>query len=258
MTREPGAAQPILPPPIPRPSILRLDDVSAGYGKVATIRQIGFELAPGESAAVIGANGAGKTSMLRAIMGEIRTKTGDIAFDGVSMRDLPTFQRARLGIGYAPEGRQLFPSMSVVENLEIGAARMEAGARRRRIGQMVDIFPKLQPLLETHCCYLSGGEQQMVTIARALMNEPRLLILDEPSTGLAPRVISELYASLATLLPTGLTILVAEQNARAALRFASRAIVLEDGHIVAAGPSASLRQDRRVVEAYVGGLAAVG
>jgi branched-chain amino acid transport system ATP-binding protein len=231
---------------------LALSGVSAGYKSVPMIRNIDLTLDSGDAVAVIGANGAGKTTMLRAIMGQIAAMGGDITFFGRSIASLPTHARARLGIGYAPEGRQLFHAMSVIENLEVGAARVKADERARRIAQMLDIFPKLRPRSKTGCGLLSGGEQQMVAIARALMPQPRLLLLDEPSTGLAPRVISELYASLSTLLSSGLTILVAEQNARAALKFAKRAIVLEDGQIAASGLAPDLIGDPRVVDAYVG------
>jgi branched-chain amino acid transport system ATP-binding protein len=232
--------------------ILQLDNVSAGYKTVPTIRGISLAMAAGDAVAIIGANGAGKTTLLRAIMGQIAMMEGSVSFRGGTISNLSTHQRARLGIGYAPEGRQLFQSMTVTENLEIGAARTSSTKRKQRIEQMLEIFPKLKPLAKTHCGFLSGGEQQMVTIARALMGEPRLLLLDEPSTGLAPRVINELYASLAKLLPTGLTILVAEQNARAALRFAQRALVLEDGHLALEGASVDLLGDRRVIDAYIG------
>jgi branched-chain amino acid transport system ATP-binding protein len=233
-------------------ALLELSDMTAGYKAVPTLKNISLAMRPGDTVAVIGANGAGKTTMLRAIMGQIVMLGGDICFAGKTMSGLSTHQRARLGIGYAPDGRQLFQAMSVVENLEIGAARSASAIRKQRIERMFAIFPKLRQLARTHCGLLSGGEQQMVAIARALMSEPRLLLLDEPSTGLAPRVIGELYASLATLLPTGLTILVAEQNARAALRFAGRALVLEDGAMVMEGAAADLLDDRRVIDAYIG------
>jgi branched-chain amino acid transport system ATP-binding protein len=233
-------------------AILRLEDVSAGYKAVPTIRGIGLSMEAGDAVAIIGANGAGKTTLLRAIMGQIAMMGGSVSFQGKAIGHLSTHQRARLGIGYAPEGRQLFQAMTVVENLEIGAARISSAIRRQRIERMFEIFPKLRPLAKTHCGFLSGGEQQMVAIARALMGEPHLLLLDEPSTGLAPRVINELYVSLAKLLPTGLTILVAEQNARAALRFAKHGLVLEDGHVAMEGAAADLLGDRRVVDAYIG------
>lgn len=233
-------------------AILHLENVSAGYKTVPTIRGISLTMMAGDAVAIIGANGAGKTTLLRAIMGQIAMMDGSVSFQENAISSLSTHERARLGIGYAPEGRQLFQAMTVTENLEIGATRISSAIRKQRIDRMFEIFPKLQPLAKTHCGFLSGGEQQMVTIARALMGEPHLLLLDEPSTGLAPRVINELYASLAKLLPTGLTILVAEQNARAALRFAKRALVLEDGHPTMEGAAADLLGDRRVVDAYIG------
>jgi branched-chain amino acid transport system ATP-binding protein len=234
------------------PEILRLEEVSATYGKIAVLHDVSFTLDRSSTLAIVGANGSGKTTLLRVLLGQIPCVNGRISLDGRPLGSLPTFRRARLGIGYAPEGRQLFPQLSVRENLELGGYMISARQRSSKIDEMLEIFPKLQVLVNTHCVYLSGGEQQMVTIARALMSSPRLLVLDEPSTGLAPRVVSELYLSLRALLSTGLTILVAEQNARAALNFAMHAIVLEDGHVVARGTSASLKDDPKVMAAYVG------
>lgn len=231
---------------------LTLESVAAGYGKVPVISGIDLQLNAGDTIAVVGANGAGKTTLLRTIMGEVPTSQGTVVFDGQPLADLPTYRRCKMGIGYVPEGRQLFPDMSVRENLELGAARETGTERNRRIAETLQVFPKLQPLIRGRCGLLSGGEQQMVAIARALMGKPRLLLLDEPSTGLAPKIISELYATLSSLLESGLTIMVVEQNARAALRFASRALVFEQGRIAATGASKELLADPRMVEAYMG------
>lgn len=231
---------------------LRLTDVAAGYHQIAVISGIDMALDSGDTIAVVGANGAGKTTLLRAIMGEIHLMRGSVSFGGTSLSDLPTFRRSKQGIGYVPEGRQLFPEMSVRENLELGAAREPTTERNQRIEEVLETFPKLKALIQGRCGLLSGGEQQMVAIARALMGKPRLLLLDEPSTGLAPRIISELYATLTGLLDTGLTILVVEQNARAALRFAHRAVVFEQGRIAASGYSKDLLADPRMVQAYMG------
>lgn len=232
--------------------ILRLDSVSAGYNRIPVIRDIDLVMHAGETLAVVGANGAGKTTLLRVIMGEIPAMAGGVSFGAQPLGHAPTYARSRLGIGYVPEGRQLFPAMSVHENLELGAYQETRAERSRRIEKMLDIFPKLESLSKTPCGLLSGGEQQMVAIARALMGQPRLLLLDEPSTGLAPKIISELYASLGDLLGSGLTILVVEQNARAALRFATSALVFEGGRIAASGYAKDLVSDPRVVRAYMG------
>ena len=230
--------------------LLTIADIAAGYRRVTIFRAISLTLHPGERLAVVGANGAGKTTLLRAIMGQIPLRAGQIRFAGAVIDGLSTAARARAGLGYCPEGRQLFPLMNVAENLELGAARAKAAERARRREAVLAIFPRLGKLLRREAGLLSGGEQQMVAIGRALMGEPRLLLLDEPSTGLAPRIVQELYTALAGL--TTVAILVVEQNARAALRFADRGIVLADGAIVAAAPAAELRDDPRVVEAYVG------
>ena len=238
------------------PDLLRLDGVHAGYRRMPVLHDVSLVLAPGETVAIVGANGAGKTTLLRAIMGQIRLSAGEIRFADEPLTGCPMHQRARRGIGYCPEGRQLFPLMSVTENLELGAARAPRAEREQRQERLLAVFPKLRPLRRTACGLLSGGEQQMVAVARALMGNPRLLLLDEPSTGLAPRVVQELYSSLRALLGTGMAILVAEQNARAAMRFARRSVIFENGRIAAEGASADLLDDPRVVEAYVGAHAA--
>lgn len=232
-------------------NVLRLEKVSAGYRKVAIIHQVELALAPGDTVAVIGANGAGKTTLLRVIMGQIPAMSGEVIFNGKPISRLPIYHRARLGIGYAPEGRQLFPAMTVSDNLELGASKLHAAERFRRLRNVIEVFPKLRALLHRHCGLLSGGEQQMVAVGRALMGKPSLLLLDEPSTGLTPRVISELYSSLAVLHETDVSILVVEQNARAALKFARNAFVFEDGRIVASGLARDLMNDPRVIQAYV-------
>lgn len=237
---------------MPDDPILSVRDLCAGYGKIAVLHGIGLDLGAAETLAVVGANGAGKTTLLRAIMGQIGADAGTVAFAGRDLCGLPVASRIRLGIGYVPEGRQLFAEMSVLDNLELGHPRAPAAIRRQRIEKMFAIFPKLKVLRKTQCGLLSGGEQQMVAIARALMAAPRLLVLDEPSTGLAPKVVSELYTSLRQLMSTGLTVLVVEQNARAALRFAQRGVVIEDGRVVVQGRAADLLGDPRVVSAYVG------
>lgn len=236
------------------PDVLRLHGVCAGYGKVPVLHDIDVTLPARGSLAIVGANGAGKSTLLRAIMGEIPLTAGEITFKEQSLAGLPIYRRARLGIGYAPEGRQLFPDMTVQETIELGAARAPAAERRRRFDAMMELFPKLKRLHASRCGLLSGGEQQMVAIARALMPEPALLLLDEPSTGLAPRIVAELYASLRQLLSSGLAVLVVEQNARAALRFARTGAVVENGRIVLHGDAGALAKDPQVAAAYVGTL----
>jgi branched-chain amino acid transport system ATP-binding protein len=234
--------------------LLRLESVCAGYGKLPVLHDIDLGVPHGGAVAAIGANGVGKTTLLRAIMGQIPITGGDVFFEGVSIAALSTSRRARLGIGYAPEGRALFPMMTVEENVEMGAYYATAERRTARARWLFEVFPKLAPLRTRLCCLLSGGEQQMVAIARALMNEPKLLLLDEPSTGLAPRVVGELYAALAQLHADGLTVFVVEQNARAALRFADTAYVVEDGRIARSGLAADMLDERLLAEAYLGGV----
>ncbi|TAM74773.1 FAD-dependent tricarballylate dehydrogenase TcuA [bacterium] len=239
-------------PSMPGSEMLRLENVCAGYKQLPILHDVNLSVGEGEAVAVIGANGAGKTTLLRVIMGQIAATRGEVRFNGRPLTGLSTYHRARLGIGYAPERRELFAEMRVDENLEMGAFDSPASERAARIERIFEIFPKLERLRATPCRLLSGGEQQMVAIARALMGKPRLLLLDEPSTGLAPKVVGELYAALSRFHADGLTILVVEQNARAALQFAQRACVVEDGRMTVSGPAADLLSDTRLVEAYVG------
>jgi branched-chain amino acid transport system ATP-binding protein len=234
------------------PELLQLQQISGGYHGRTVVHEVSLSIAEGEAVAAVGANGAGKTTLLRLIMGQLPPSGGQVFLAGRDLGRLPTFERVRLGIGYVPEGRALFPEMTVEENLEIGAYRASRNELRQRLAYIYQIFPRLQRLRQTRCRLLSGGEQQMVTVGRALMTQPRLLILDEPSTGLAPRVVGELYQALRALHAGGLTVFVVEQNAYAALRFAQRGYVFEDGHITRVAPASELLHDPRLVESYVG------
>jgi branched-chain amino acid transport system ATP-binding protein len=236
------------------PDLLNLQAVSGGYHKRTVVCEVSLCIHEKEAVAVVGANGAGKTTLLRIIMGELATTSGQIAFRDRDLTRLPMHKRARLGIGYVPEGRALFSEMTVEENLEIGAYQVKREERRARLYSIFTVFPKLERLRHTRCRLLSGGEQQMVTIGRALMGNPQLLLLDEPSTGLAPKVVGELYAALKRLHAEGLSVFVVEQNAYAALRFAERGYVFEDGRITREEAAQDLLQDPRLVESYVGQL----
>lgn len=236
------------------PDLLTLQAVSGGYHRQTVVRAIELTLQEKEAVAVVGANGAGKTTLLRLLMGEIPVTTGQIFFQGRDITKLVLHDRARLGIGYVPEGRALFPEMSVLDNLDLGAYRVHPAERKARLQHIYELFPKLERLRHTHCRLLSGGEQQMVTIGRALMTAPRLLLLDEPSTGLAPKIVGELYAALRRLHNDGLSVFVVEQNAYAALHFASRGYVFEDGRITRAAAAEDLLHDPHLIELYIGHL----
>jgi branched-chain amino acid transport system ATP-binding protein len=234
--------------------LLQLEEVSGGYNGQTMVHMVSLGVNAGEAVAAIGANGAGKTTLLRIIMGQIRATSGRMCFQGHEFLKLPMHERARMGIGYVPEGRALFPDMTVEENLTIGASHLKRDEQQQRLRHILSVFPKLERLRRTRCRLLSGGEQQMVTVGRALMRNPRLLILDEPSTGLAPRVVGELYAALRVFNREGLAVFVVEQNAYAALRFAERGYVFEDGRITRSTRAHDLLQDPHLVEAYIGHL----
>jgi branched-chain amino acid transport system ATP-binding protein len=227
--------------------------VEAGYGDVTAVRAVSLEVRAGEIVALIGSNGAGKTTTLRAISGLLPLRQGHVELDGRRLSGLGPAAVVAAGIAHVPEGRQLFPTMTVQENLELGARTAEGRARRAEtLARALELFPRLGERRRQLAGTLSGGEQQMVAIGRALMARPRLLMLDEPSLGLAPVVVNAIFANLTAINRDGLTILLVEQNVLRALRLSHRAYVLENGTITLAGSSATLLTDERIRRAYLG------
>ncbi|MBI4247183.1 MAG: ABC transporter ATP-binding protein [Candidatus Rokubacteria bacterium] len=217
--------------------MLAVEGIAAGYGRAPVLREASLRVGPGELVTIVGPNGSGKTTLLRAITGLVPLRAGRITFEGRTVSGLATEDIVRRGVVMAPEGRELFGPLTVRENLGLGAWSLGRAARRARLGadleRALTLFPALRPKLEQAAATLSGGEQQMVAIGRALMSRPRLLLLDEPSVGLAPLVIREIFRTLATLKAEQLTILLVEQNARAAFRIADRGYVLSPGGALA-------------------------
>jgi branched-chain amino acid transport system ATP-binding protein len=232
---------------------LQLTDVRAGYGTFQALFDVSLEVRPREAVGVIGPNGAGKTTLMRAISGLVRPTAGSIRLDDVDLVATPAHRIVGLGIAHVPENRRLFPRMSVEDNLRMGgflpAARPRYGDR---LAFVYDLFPRLRERRRQVAGTLSGGEQQMCAIGRALMSEPRLLLLDEPSAGLAPVVVQQLFELLKTIRAGGLTVLVVEQNVQQVLRIVDRAYVLEAGRIRAAGASSDLLGSASLREAYLG------
>ncbi|MFA5109988.1 MAG: ABC transporter ATP-binding protein [Desulfobaccales bacterium] len=235
--------------------MLKIKNLSAYYGSVRALSGVTCHVREGEIVTLIGANGAGKTTLLNAICGLVK-KDGDLEFAGRSLKGLAPEEIVGRGISQAPEGRQLFAPMTVAENLELGAYRRyrrdSRAAIQADLERVFELFPRLKDRLEQKAGTMSGGEQQMLAIGRALMAKPKLLLLDEPSLGLAPLVVEDILATLARLRQEGVTILLVEQNARAALKVADRAYVLETGRIMLSGAAADLLQDRQVTRAYLG------
>ena len=236
-----------------RPALLRLDGVEAGYGDMIAVRGVSLEVRTGEIVAIIGSNGAGKTTTLRAIGGLVPVRRGRVDLDGTRISGLPPAAIVAGGIAHVPEGRQLFPTMTVRENLELGARTPESRRRRpETLARVLELFPRLAERRRQLAGTLSGGEQQMTAIGRALMARPRLLLLDEPSLGLAPVVVAAIFENLARINRDGVAILLVEQNVTRALRLAQRPYVLENGTIALEGPSARLSADERIKRAYFG------
>ncbi len=219
------------------------------YGRIPALAGIDLKVLPGELVALVGANGAGKTTLLRAISGVQPVSGGAIWFDGQDLGGRSARQRVQLGVVQVPEGRQVFGPLSVQDNLLLGAF---ARGSRDSLAGVLAMFPALAQKRRELAGTLSGGQQQMLAIGRALMASPRLLLLDEPSMGLAPRLVAEIFATIATLKALGTTILLVDQNARAALAVADRAYVMETGRLVLSGPAADLLRDPQVQQAYMG------
>ncbi|HCR04013.1 MAG TPA: ABC transporter ATP-binding protein [Gemmatimonadetes bacterium] len=233
--------------------MLELRDVSSGYGAIEALRGINLSVGRGEVVSLIGANGAGKSTTLRNITGLVPTTSGDVVFEGVRLNGIPTHQIVGMGISMVPEGRQIFANLSVAENLDLGAYLQKNKVENARQLELVfALFPRLEERRKQLGGTLSGGEQQMLAIGRALMARPRLLLLDEPSLGLAPILVHTILVAIDEINREGATILLVEQNANAALKHSHRGYVLETGSIVMEGPSERLAADPRVREAYLG------
>ena len=231
---------------------LQVDRLRVAYGGIEAVKGVSLEVAAGEIVTLIGANGAGKSSTLRGIV-RLARGTGSVRVRGREVSALQTHQVAALGVQLVPEGRGIFPGMSVREHLELGSyLKREKAGIERRMAQVVTLFPRLGERMKQDAGTLSGGEQQMLAIGRALMADPQILLLDEPSLGLAPKLVAEIFAAIERVASTGLTILLVEQNTRLALETAARAYVLVTGEVVLSGNAAELRDDPRIRGAYLG------
>jgi len=232
---------------------LSVRGLTAGYGGIRVLHGIDLEVPPGGLTAVVGPNGAGKTTLLRALSGLV-PRAGDVRFDGAALPTAPAAIVAR-GLGHVPEGRELFPQMTVRETLELGAWRAPRGERGARLQRVIGLFPRLGERLRQLAGSMSGGEQQMLAIARALVARPSLLIMDEPTEGLAPRLVDTLLAIVRRLPDDGVTVLLVEQSVAKALRLAEEAYVIERGRVVLHGPARALLDSEGVRAAYLGGRA---
>lgn len=223
------------------------------YGQIVALKNVSFHVGKGEAVALIGANGAGKTTLIKSIIGLLHPSEGELLIDGLDIKSVKTHKRARLGIGYAPEGRRVFPGLSVRENLEV-ASLSDARETKRLIDQMYAFFPGLLQKENSLGWTLSGGQQQMLAVARALMCRPRLLLLDEPSLGLSPKLTDEVLQRIPEIATAGTAVILAEQNLSKALEVTNRAYVLRVGSIVLEGQAADLRSNPSIRSSFLGGL----
>ena len=234
-------------------ALLALDGVSSGYGETVVLHGVSLALAAGETLALLGRNGVGKTTLLATIMGHTRLHGGSITLDGRAVSGLPSYGRARAGLGYVPQEREIFPSLSVLENLQVAERPGADGTVRWTIARVHALFPRLAERRDHRGNQLSGGEQQMLAIGRALMGNPAILLLDEPLEGLAPVIVESLMAALTRLREDeGMTIVLVEQHAAMALEFAPRALVLDRGRVVHDGPSQALADDPAALSRLIG------
>ena len=232
--------------------LLEIRNLTSGYGRIEALHGVSMNIQPGEIVSLVGANGAGKTTLLRAISGVQPAAAGTIRFEGRAIDRLPAHARVPLGIAQVPEGRQLFAPLTANDNLMLGAWWRRSDDLSAEVARVYELFPMLRPLSRSTAGMLSGGQQQMLAIGRALMAKPRLLLLDEPSLGLAPILVDQILDAIVRLKNEGVTVLLIEQNARAALAIADRAYVLETGRITASGTAAQIAADERVQRAYLG------
>jgi len=235
-------------------AMLKCDGLTVAYGAVTALKGITFSIDRGEIVALLGANGAGKTTLLRTLSGLVSPRGGEMNFDGRDIAPVRAEQRVRMGLAHVPEGRRVFPGLTVLENLVVAtnAWRRRGESIEGDLSSVMQLFPRLRERAKQYAWSLSGGEQQMLAIGRALMSRPRLLLLDEPSLGLAPLIAEELYEKIRSINGSGVTVFLVEQNTVLALSVAHRAYVLELGEIVLEGPSGEIAKHPRVREAYLG------
>ena len=236
-------------------ALLSLSSVGSGYGRIQVLHDVSLSVDPGKIVSLIGANGAGKTTLMMTIAGMPRLSSGRILFQGEDISRMKTESLIRLGLAYVPEGRRIFPQMTVLENLQMGAYFFTPSAYRQDLDQMLTLFPRLKDRIRQRAGTMSGGEQQMLAIARALMSRPKLLLLDEPSLGLAPLIVRQIFDTLVQLRQTlGLTLLVVEQNARLALSVSDHGYVLRNGRVTLSGTGPELLASHEVQAEYLGGV----
>jgi branched-chain amino acid transport system ATP-binding protein len=234
--------------------LLDMQNVQVAYGGIQAVKGISLQIAPGELVALIGSNGAGKTTTLKTLAGLLRPVSGEIQYDGNSLKNIAAHQRVAMGIALVPEGRGVFARLTVAENLQMGAySRNEKSEIASDLVRMYELFPRLAERKDQFAGTLSGGEQQMVAMARALMSRPRLLMLDEPSMGLAPLMVKKIFETISDIAAQGMSILLVEQNAKLALQVAQRGYVMESGAITLSGEAKELLGSDAVQRAYLGG-----
>lgn len=234
--------------------MLSVTNLNVYYGAIHALKDVSMEVEKGEIVSIIGSNGAGKSTLLRTISGLLKPRSGEILFEGNDIAGEKAHVIVKSGISHSPEGRRIFTNMSVVENLQLGAfIRKDTAAIAQDMEHALNLFPRLRERFKQSAGTLSGGEQQMLAIARALMSRPKLLLLDEPSMGLAPNLVAEIFRIILNIAQEGVTVLLVEQNAHRALEVAQRAYVLETGSVVLSGVGSDLLHDPKVKEAYLGG-----
>jgi branched-chain amino acid transport system ATP-binding protein len=234
-------------------AILEIHNLETHYGKIHALRGVSLSVAPGEIVTLLGANGAGKSTTLRAISGLIRSTSGTIRYMGEDITRKPAHDIVKMGLIHVPEGRKIFKGMTIRENLELGSFTLsDDSERKRRMEHVFEIFPVLKERQHRDSAFLSGGEQQMLAMGRSMMTNPKLLLLDEPSMGLAPFMVQEIMRIIVRLNKEGVTILLVEQNAKVALKLANHGYVIETGKIVIKGDAKTLQQDESIVKAYLG------
>ena len=234
-------------------AMLEIQRLSTHYGAICAVNQVSLHVNQGEIVSLIGSNGAGKTSLLMTVCGNPRASSGQVRLDGEDITLLPSHHIMRKGIAVSPEGRRVFPQLTVTENLQMGGFFLDKGEIQAGIEHVFQLFPRLQERAAQRAGTLSGGEQQMLAIGRALMSKPRLLLLDEPTLGLAPLIIAQIFEIILTVRQEGVTVFLVEQNANKALQIADRGYVLENGHLVLEDTGANLLKNDAVRKAYLGG-----